>query len=61
MFQKRPNLALGFILVYFLVLTVGMRNSNGSEASSVLKTPHEKSNFKRYTSHLELEQYLKNR
>ena len=59
MFQKRPNLALGFILVYFLVLTVGMRNSNGSEASSVLKTPHEKSNFKSYTSHLELEQYLK--
>ncbi|MEC7182921.1 MAG: M14 family zinc carboxypeptidase, partial [Bdellovibrionota bacterium] len=59
MFQKRPNLALGFILVYFLLLTVGMRNSNGADSTSGLKTAHEKSHFKRYTSHAELESYLK--
>jgi len=59
MFQKKPNLALGFILVYFLLMTVGMKNSNGAETISKTKTAHEKSHFKKYTSHVELENYLK--
>ena len=58
MFQKKSNLALGFILIYFLFLTVGMRSTNGSTFISTLKTPHEKSHFKHFTSHSELERYL---
>ncbi len=59
MFQKKPNLALGFILIYFLLMTVGMKSSDGAETISKTKTAHEKSHFKKYTSHVELENYLK--
>jgi len=58
MFQKKPNLALGFILIYFLFLTVGIKNTNGSTFRADIKTAHEKSSFKRYTRHKELEDFI---
>ncbi|MDC0253395.1 M14 family zinc carboxypeptidase [Bacteriovoracales bacterium] len=56
MYIKKSKIALGFILIYFLMM--GLSRPVHSGEISDIKTQHEVSNFINYTSHKQLEKFI---